>query len=70
MLDLWVVHHEIDKDDKCGIGLSTCHSMIPNEETVLRTVSTEAEDVISLEERNPCILENGDHLHTACLQSP
>lgn len=70
MLYLWVVHHEVDKNDKCGIGLwFTHHSMMP-EETVKRTVSTEAGDVVSLKEYNACKLKNGDHLHTVTLQSP
>jgi hypothetical protein len=50
MLDLWVVHQEIDEDDKCAMGLkSMCHSMLPHYRMIKQTVSTEAEDIVSFE---------------------
>ena len=51
LLNLWVVHQEIDEDDKCAIGLkSMCYSMLPHYRTIKQTVSTEAEDIIRFEE--------------------
>ena len=50
ILDLWVVHHDVDEDDKYSIRLKSMHHSMPaHHRAIEQTVSTEAEDIVSFE---------------------